>query len=232
MNLKTRSTEAEIMDDLEIEGEVIDKTLRELDRINQLLGGNAISLSAFTKILKTTEVHSVVDLGCGSADILKRMARIAQRNQQKIDFKGIDANRNIVTYANQHVQDWPNISVEQQNIFSKKFQQEQYDVIHCCLFLHHFTEDELVGLFQSFRRQARIAIVVNDLHRHFLAYHSIKWLTAWFSRSYMVKNDAAVSVARGFKKKELKSILKQAGITNYQLMWKWAFRWQLVIRLT
>jgi hypothetical protein len=45
----------------------------------------------------------------------------------------------------------------------------------------------------------------------------------------MVKNDAAVSVARGFKKKELIDILTRAALTNYEIRWKWAFRWQLVV---
>ncbi|WP_421891867.1 methyltransferase domain-containing protein [Marinoscillum sp.] len=230
MTLKHRSEEAEIMDDLNISGEVIGQTLRELDIINRRLGGNQISLSAFRKLLKSHKIRSVADLGCGGADILMAMARIARRKKQEIEFTGIDANQHIVEYANQHTRKWANISVIQENILSDAFRQQQFDIIHCCLFLHHFTEKQLVSIFKNFREQARVAIIVNDLHRHYLAYHSISLLTRLFSKSYMVRNDAAISVARGFKKSELISILEQAGITNYQLSWRWAFRWQLVIK--
>jgi hypothetical protein len=63
-----------------------------------------------------------------------------------------------------------------------------------------------------------------------MAYYSIKWLTKVFSRSYLVKNDAPLSVKRGFKKNDLIELLKQAGINNYTIEWKWAFRWLVVVR--
>lgn len=229
--LEERSTEIEIMDDLEISGPVIAQTLQELDVINRKLGGNAISLTAFRKLIKKHPISSLADLGCGGADILIAMARIAQKHQKRVHFTGIDANEHIVEYARHHTREWSNVSVKCENIFSSSFQQSYYDVIHCCLFLHHFTNEQLLELFTSFKRQAKVAIIVNDLHRHWMAYHSIKLITRFFSRSYMVRNDAAVSVARGFKKSELKQILKAAGISNYSIRWRWAFRWQLVILL-
>ena len=58
---------------------------------------------------------------------------------------------------------------------------------------------------------AKHGFFINDLHRHPLAYHSIRILTSLFSKSYLVKNDAPLSVLRGFKKKELEDLLiKQA----------------------
>jgi hypothetical protein len=45
----------------------------------------------------------------------------------------------------------------------------------------------------------------------------------------MVKYDAPLSVQRAFKRNELELILEKAGIMNYKLRWKWAFRWQLII---
>lgn len=224
--LESRSTEIEIMDDLSLQGEVIPQTLRELDRINQLLGGNAISLRAYKKLF-SKEVMSVVDLGCGSGDLLIRLK--AHSGGQSVQFEGIDANPAIADYARDHTRAHSDIRIEALNIFSTEFQAKSYDIIHCCLFLHHFTNEELIGLFRAFKTQARVGVIVNDLHRHFLAYYSIKWLTALFSKSYMVKADAATSVSRGFLKSELIQILNSAGINNYSLKWRWAFRWELII---
>ncbi|MEQ9414600.1 MAG: SAM-dependent methyltransferase, partial [Cyclobacteriaceae bacterium] len=64
---------------------------------------------------------------------------------------------------------------------------------------------------------------------HWFAYHSIRLLTKWFSKSPMVQFDAPVSVLRAFHRSDIISILKDAGINNYSLKWKWAFRWQLII---
>ena len=227
--LKERSYQSEIMDDLEVSGPVIDQTLRELDLINRKLGGNKISLSAFQAFLDRQKVNSLADLGCGGADILIAMAEKARAAGVKVAFFGIDANPHIVQYASTHTRDWENISVTCENIFSPEFSKNRYDLIHCCLFLHHFTEEELVNLLKQFRKQAKLGIIINDLHRHWLAWWSIKLLTLLFSRSYMVRNDAALSVARGFRKHELIHILKKAEIENYSLRWKWAFRWELII---
>ena len=77
--------------------------------------------------------------------------------------------------------------------------------------------------------QVRVGIVVNDLHRHLVSYYFTKWIIRSLSKSEMVRYDSVVSVARSFKRKELIDILSQAGIHHYQLTWRWAYRWELVI---
>ncbi|WP_420576280.1 methyltransferase domain-containing protein [Ekhidna sp.] len=226
--LEHRSAEIEIMDDLSISGEVINQTLRELNTINKRLGGNKISVSAFQKFVNDKAEVTLADLGCGGGDIMMEMAKWSRENGIKATFVGIDANRNIVDYATGHTSAYPEISYQAINIFSEEFRSQTFDIIHCCLFLHHFTNEQLIELFSQFRKQARVGVIMNDLHRHPLAYWSINLLTSLFSKSAMVKNDAAISVARGFKKKELIEILSKAGITDYSLSWKWAFRWKLI----
>jgi hypothetical protein len=61
-----------------------------------------------------------------------------------------------------------------------------------------------------------------------MAWQSIRLLTGWFSSSYLVKNDAPLSVLRGFHRGEWQRLLRQAGIGAYSLRWKWAFRWLIV----
>jgi 2-polyprenyl-3-methyl-5-hydroxy-6-metoxy-1,4-benzoquinol methylase len=253
-----RSAGIEIMDDLNCSGEVVHQTLRELEFINQTLGGNAVTVTGVKQLLKENQRESIqgisknslypsppekgeglrpdkeivfrdvlhiLDLGCGGGDLLKLL-----KNRIKITAtgKGIDANPHIVEYAQQHNHD-PAISFAAMDILSDEFKRESCDVAIGTLFFHHFSDSQLVEIFSHLKNQARIGIVINDLHRHPLAYHSIKLLTRLFSKSSMVKYDAPLSVLRGFSRKELVSILKQAGIENYSLTWKWAFRWQIVI---
>lgn len=216
------------MDDLNVSGPVIAQTLRELNTINKRLGGNQISVSAFKRFSKKNDNLVLADLGCGGGDIMAEMAKWSRKSKRETSFVGIDANPHIVEYAERNTSVYSEISYKAINIFSEEFKKQYFDVIHCCLFVHHFTTEELVALFRQFKNQARCGVIINDLHRHPLAYWSILVLTSLFSKSKMVKNDASISVARGFKKKELKSILREAGIEKYQLSWKWAFRWKLV----
>jgi hypothetical protein len=46
----------------------------------------------------------------------------------------------------------------------------------------------------------------------------------------MVKYDSRLSVLKAFKRKELEQILQNAGISDYTIRWKWAFRYQIIIK--
>ena len=84
-------------------------------------------------------------------------------------------------------------------------------------------------LLRQWQAQAQVAVIINDLHRHWLAYHSIKWLTRLLGGSYLVRHDAPMSVARAFRRADWVALLARAGITAYELRWRWAFRWQLLL---
>ena len=222
----------EIMDDLEFHEEVVFQTLRELDFINQWLGGNAVTLKAIEKVWKAIPKEhpaSIADLGCGSGEMLQLISKKADQQNRKVQLTGIDANPHIVNYARNHSSNIGQVHFEALNIFSSEFQMQNFDIIVATLFLHHFSDDELIHLFTSLKKQAKHGIIVNDIHRHPIAYYSIKWLTSIFSKSSMVKYDAPLSVLRAFKRNELELILKKAGVENYELEWRWAFRWQLII---
>lgn len=226
-----RSDSIELMDDLTSSGAVIDQTLKELEFINTWLGGNAVTTEGIKRLLreKSDSPLQIADLGCGGGDMLKLLAEKFRRKNRKTTFTGIDANPNIVKFARFNTASFPEIQYQAQNILSDDFKSQQYDIILATLFLHHFTTPQLIDIFSSLKKQAKIGIVINDLHRHWLAYYSIKILTKLFSRSVMVKYDAPLSVLRGFKRKELIDILQKAGIENYSLRWRWAFRWELAI---
>ena len=229
-----RSDQIEIMDDLNCSGPVVDQTLVELEFINKWLGGNAVTIAGAQEILNQKQFYSetrlrIADIGCGGGDMLKLLARYFKKRNVTAGFTGIDANPNIVAVAGINSASYQEITYETRDILSADFRMQQYDFVFATLFLHHFTSEQLVEIFSSLKEQATMGIVVNDLHRHWLAYYSIKILTKLFSRSSMVKYDAPLSVLRGFHKSELIEILDRAGIKNYSLKWKWAFRWQLVI---
>jgi ubiquinone/menaquinone biosynthesis C-methylase UbiE len=228
-----RSSAIEIMDDLTSSGEIIDQTLPELDVINHLLGGNQVTLRGLHSLLKSKSAGGlhVVDLGCGSGEMLKLVAQKLRATNPQSTFTGIDANANIMHYAQKHVADFPEISIVAEDILGDRFKELKFDIVLATLFFHHFSSTQLIDIFKGLKQQSKIGIVINDLHRHWLAYYSIKFLTKLFSRSAMVKSDGPISVLRGFKKHELIEILQKSGIENYTLKWKWAFRWQLIISL-
>ncbi|WP_230471359.1 methyltransferase domain-containing protein [Hymenobacter jejuensis] len=232
MNFSQRATEEELMDDLTLASDALRQNLDELEVINKWLGGYRVVLDALQRLrprLPTNRPLRLADLGSGGGDTLRYIARWARRHQIAVQLVGIDANAFMLDYAASKCQGYPEISFEQQDIFSPEFRQKQFDVVTCSLFCHHFSDESLSDLLQQLQHQARTAIIINDLHRNPLAYYSIKALTQIFRGSYLVQNDAPLSVARAFTRSDWKRILQHAHIEHYTLRWQWAFRWQVVI---
>ena len=230
--LKERSNQAELMDNLTSHGPVIDQTLRELEVINRLLGGNHVTINGIKKLMGDAKKISIVDLGCGGGDMLMLMADWFRKNEVEATIIGIDANPNIISYAQKNTSDYPEISYLPIDVLSDEFTGLSCDIFTSTLFAHHLNDNELLLLLQRMKFQAARGIIINDIHRHWLAYHSIKMLTGIFSKSHMVKNDAAISVERSFLKQELANLLFQANIRNFDIRWFWAFRWQVIAQVS
>lgn len=224
---KERSQQKELLDEDEIPAKDLFQNLRELDFINLWLGGYNISFSALKKVIKPGRNYKLVDIGCGGGDTLKRIEHWDKKNRNQLNLIGIDLKQVCIQYAetNLHNTDIRFICDDYRNVFQHV---KDVDIIHACLFCHHLTEVQLVGLIK-FARLNQAVLVINDLERNPLAYYSIKILTQLFSKSYLVKNDAPLSVLRGFKKKEWLSILKKAGAEKFTVINKWAFRHEVII---
>lgn len=232
IDLRHRHDHPELMDDLALAGDELRHNLDELEVINTWLGGYAPVLRGLA-LLSAEWARSrplrIADIGCGGGDTLRVIARWAARRGQPVHLTGIDANPFMITYARAKCADWPTIQFEAINIFSDEFRRHTYDIITCSLFCHHFTDAALVQLLRQLAGQARLGVVVNDLHRHPIAYYCIKWLTRLLNGSRLVRHDAPLSVARAFRRADLLSICERAAVRVVRLRWRWAFRWELVV---
>ncbi|MFA0961726.1 methyltransferase domain-containing protein [Roseivirga sp. BDSF3-8] len=228
-----RSYEREIMDDLDSGGQEMAVTLRELEVINRNLGGNAVSISGLNKLVKGKapgRLLHIADIGCGGGDMLVKMARWGRSKGIKLQLTGVDANPHIISMAEENTSEYPEIDYRVIDIFSEEYRQSRFDIVNCSLFTHHFTNEELTQMFRTMYEQSALGFIINDLHRHWFAYHSIKILTRLFSNSPMVQNDAPLSVLRAFSRSDLETLMNASGIHSYDLGWYWAFRWQLIAR--
>jgi 2-polyprenyl-3-methyl-5-hydroxy-6-metoxy-1,4-benzoquinol methylase len=227
MDFSVRADSLELLDQPGISARDIQRNLYELSIINQKLGGHAITVDGFYRLAKKEKNLHVCEIGCGGGDNLKAIEKKAGGFYNGLSFTGIDINADCIHVAENirwekpiHflVNDYKNVHFE-----------SKPDIIFCSLFCHHFRENDLIDMFRWMAGNARCGFFINDLHRHPVAYHSIRILTSLFSRSYLVKNDAPLSVLRGFKKNELQALLKRSGITNYTIRWRWAFRWLVIV---
>jgi SAM-dependent methyltransferase len=228
-DLAIRSTLPEMMDDPSAPQEQVCRALNELETINRWLGGYNVILDALDKMSAARSPLTIMDIGCGGGDVLRVIAQWAK--QRKIDVRliGIDKNPLMTGYAEERSKDFPNIRYRTLSVWDDRLLGEKADVTMNSLFCHHFDDPELVKLMERMYELSQKTVIINDLHRHWFAYHSIKWITAAFSGTYLVKYDAPLSVARSLRRKEWENILTQAGIRKYSIKWKWAWRWQIII---
>lgn len=227
MNLKTRSYQKELLDGEGIPFPDIAQTMRELNTINTLLGGHAITLEGFKQLAKGKKEITVCEIGCGGGDNLVAIVKYCKENQIKIHCIGIDYNCECIEFAkqNEHLKGNTDFICSD---YAKVYFENNPDIIFSSLFCHHFTDEDLIFQIKWMKQNAGLGFFINDLHRHWLAYYLIKMLTHLFSKSYLVKNDACLSVARGFKATDWRNLFSKAGIQKVKIKWKWAFRHLIV----
>ncbi len=227
--MRQRSYKKELLDGDNIPFQDIKRNMVELDVINTLLGGHKITIQGFKQLIGNRKELTVCEVGCGGGDNLAAIAGWCRKNQIKIHCIGIDIKEECITVAkaNNYLKGFCHwiASDYRQVAFGEK-----PDIIFSSLFCHHFMEDELAEQLLWMNANSVGGFFINDLQRNELAYYSIKLLTAVFSSSYLVKNDAPLSVARGFIKKEWAAIFEKAAITHYKISWQWAFRYLITCK--
>lgn len=233
LNTSKRTNTTEIMDDFDLQGTELEITLDDLTKINKWLGGNKITLQGVKKLLQkhpASKPITMVDVGCGNGSMLREIANWGRSAGYDLRLTGIDANPHAIEIASRKSEFFPEINYKAINIFSEEFKKGKYDVVLCTLTLHHFKDEEIEEIMTNFYRQAKLGVVINDLHRSREAYFLFRAFCKVFINNKIARDDGLTSILRGFKKKELKRFAAQLPAANQEIKWKWAFRYQWIIQ--
>lgn len=220
------------MDDFSLKGEELHVALDKIAKINRLLGGNRLTIQGIQDLIANVNTNAeitIVDLGCGNGDMLRTIAEYGDNNNLKFRLIGVDANVFAINYARELSIHYPNISYLAEDIFDNKVAALHYDVALLTLTLHHFKDEEISQLLETCHQNAKIGIVINDLHRSSIAYRLFQAVCYVFRLNPISRNDGLISILRGFKKKELIPFSEKLNCKKYKIEWKWAFRYQWII---
>ncbi len=205
----------------------------ELARLNRLLGGTATSLKALEKLVGTSPRRlSVLDVGTGAGDFPRALISWSRRRKLEIRVAALDASLPSCRIAREHNRGGGNDAHDafvNGDALRLPFADRSFDVVHCALLLHHLDEPAIRVLLREMLRVARLGILVNDLRRHPIAYFGVGLLTALFSDNRLIRNDAPLSVRRGFRIEELETVLRAAGMERFVIERSWAFRFAIRI---
>jgi len=180
--------------------EVVRENLRDLVRINRYFGGYSILRKIFQEFVGRSHGFSVLDVGAASGD----MGEALRQNFPDARVTSLDHISWNLSEAPQ-----PKLVAD---AFALPFAPGSFDFVFSSLFLHHFSNEEIVRLLESFRGVARRAVLAIDLERGPLAYYFIpatRWLWGWHDISM---HDGPVSVQAAFKREELLALAREAGL--------------------
>jgi SAM-dependent methyltransferase len=235
--LSQRDLSPEIMDDLELGGTRMDYALDDIERVNRYLGGYRTlkkGLGTFAQELYRREKRPIriVDLGCGGGDGLRYLARFFRNRKIPVELLGIDGNPHVLDYARRKSTPAADIRYREGKL-PEVLPDLSADIFVCSLFLHHFSDEEVVALLNGLQKECGpMLILVNDLHRHWLAFLLFQVWSRLTRMSQMARHDGLLSIRKAFCRGELLQIVKSCDGVDYSLRWCWAFRWQLLLYKT
>jgi len=228
---KSRSLEQEIIDlgPQHYSLEEYRECLFHLDRVGKWLGGDRATFSALSRMDQSPS--SILDVGCGGGlNTLKLALRYP-----KAKVVGIDLNTMAIDFANQRLASIPNpprnLTFECRLQEKLEESEKSYDVVISTLVCHHMPDQDLIDFISRARQIAKKRVILNDLHRHPLAFYLFKLISPIFFNNRLVRHDGPLSIRRAFTHQEWMHYLKTTGITpsQYQIKWQWAFRWLIEI---
>ena len=167
---------------------------------------------------------SVLDVGCGDGDMLRRLQRWSARSGRRLSLTGVDLNPVTIEAARAATPAALGIEYLQGDAFDPAL--GQFDVVLSSLFTHHLPDAEVVRFLVAMEARTRLGWFVNDLHRHAVAYHGFRVLSTLAGWHRFVRHDGPISVARAFRRAEWQALLEQAGLAGVaEVRWHVPFRY-------
>jgi 2-polyprenyl-3-methyl-5-hydroxy-6-metoxy-1,4-benzoquinol methylase len=193
-----------------------------LFKVNQFLGFFKNTVRLLTKFSPSS---SVLDVGCGGGLFLLHLSKYFPDMQ----FIGTDISSEAINTAKQNLHHWQKTNAHANVNFQLQSTFPSVDVIISTLVCHHLTDEDLVNFLSQTLNAARVAVIINDLHRHRCAEFFYRLISPILFRNRLITHDGLISIRRGFTRHDWILFLKKANITHYQLKWFFPFRWRLIL---
>ena len=221
-----RSSDLEHIDTGDYTPEEYEGCLAELRRVNRWLGDvSALRRSVLPDIGRGgAREFTLLDVGAGTGELLREVALAARSRGSKSRLVGLELNERAAVGLLEESREFPEITSVRGDALRLPFADGAFDYVMCSLFTHHFRDDACVRVLKEMARVARRRVYCIDLHRHPVAYYFYTTAGRLILHNRLTREDGALSILRGFKPPELRSLGERAGLKEVKVERRFPYR--------
>ncbi len=211
----------EILDSPDCPPAEVDKSLRDLSRINRWFGGVATTRKLIERVATTTgkKQFSLLEVAAGHGEVPMVAARQLAR-------QGITLDITLLDRAHSHL--LPDNRSVVADALSLPFPDNSFDLVSSSLFVHHLEPAEVAQFVNEAMRVSRVAVLINDLIRHPL--HLALVYAGWpLMRSHLSRVDGVASVRRAYTAQEMQNMLANNERHEISLSRHYPFRMGMLV---
>ncbi|GAC1345381.1 MAG: class I SAM-dependent methyltransferase [Acetobacteraceae bacterium] len=226
MDFSVRSRRSEWMDTETISDADFARCLADLATVNTVTLTRPPTVAFLRRVARRLPPGtglSVLDVGFGHGDMLRRLARWGRRRGLPIDLAGVDLNPASAAAARAATPPGMAITYRTGDVFDEP--PGSVDIVISSQFTHHLSDPDVVRFLSWMEATARRGWFISDLHRHPLAYYGFTALSLAAGWHRFVQHDGPISVARSFRRRDWTRLLQQAGLDQVaEISWHVPFR--------
>jgi len=207
----SRATATEFLDRPDCDPALAAASYRFMEMVNRRFGG----IRMVRRFLATESARRhaggplrVLDIGSGSCDIPLAVSRWARAHDIPLHVTCLEIAGHTVDIAHEQLTRVGNPAVQllQEDVFTHQ-PAEPYDCAVASMCFHHFSDAQILTLLRRLHGFVLNSVLINDLRRSRMAYLAARLLLV--TTPAEVRHDALLSIRRGFKISELRSLLRQ-----------------------
>ncbi len=185
---------------------LVRRSLCDVALANRLLGGARAVLTELESLWPVLPRDAtLLDVGMGIGDIPAEARRAAARHGIRLTTMGVDSVSTLAAASRDRGVDA--VCADARAI---PLPDRSVDVVTCSQVLHHFFDGDIALVLREIDRVARSRVIVSDLRRSRFAVAGI-WLASFaFGFHPVSRHDGVVSVLRGFRRAELRALVRGA----------------------
>jgi SAM-dependent methyltransferase len=216
IDLSRRNNLPQLMDSADTDFETFRACLVDLSKVNYLTLAYRPTLRFFERLARSGRLPAgrtitVVDVGSGFGDMVRKIDRWAVRRGLKLHLTGVDQNPLSVRAAEEVTAPERPIRFVTADIFAYQ-PPSQVDIVISSQMTHQMEDNSLIRFISWMEANAAIGWFVNDLRRNAIPYHLFYLASRVLRFHEFVQNDGPISIACAFDVADWQRLLESAGI--------------------